>query len=211
MDHNASGSGRLFLAAVPDADTAARIYRLAEALKRAHKFGGKLIESERLHVSLFFLGGLSEHTVWMACEAATDARGQPFDVLFDRSASFRGRPGNRPFVLIGDGGLDRLRSFRRTLGVAMARRGLKRLVKNDFAPHITLLYAERNAEEQPIEPICWTVNEFVLIHSMHGHVHLARWPLRPASSTRCGMHVSGLAEVSDKDLAAVKTIEPDWF
>src|ERR1700681_1022699 len=69
-----------------------------------------------------------------------------------------------PFVLIGDGGLDRLRSFRRTLGVAMARRGLKRLAKNDVAPHITLLYAERNAEEQPIEPICWTVNEFVLIH-----------------------------------------------
>jgi 2'-5' RNA ligase len=33
-------------------------------------------------------------------------------------------------------------------------------------------------EEYPIDPICWTVNEFVLIHSMHGHVHLARWPLR---------------------------------
>src|ERR1700681_1957441 len=104
MDHNASGSGRLFLAAVPDADTAARIYRLAEVLKRAHKFGGKLIESERLHVSLFFLSGMSEHTVRMACEAATDARGQPFDVLFDRSASFRGRSGTVRLSSLGTAG-----------------------------------------------------------------------------------------------------------
>jgi 2'-5' RNA ligase len=74
--------------------------------------------------------------------------------------------------------LDRLRSFRRTLGVAMARKGFRYLAKKDFTPHITLLYAERDVEEHPIEPIYWTVNEFVLIHSMHGHVHLARWPLR---------------------------------
>jgi hypothetical protein len=27
----------------------------------------------------------------------------PFEVSFDRTVSFRGRPGNRPFVLVGDG------------------------------------------------------------------------------------------------------------
>src|ERR1700737_2978877 len=53
MDHNASSNARLFLAAVPDADTALRIYRLAAALKRAHKFDGKIIEPDRLHISLF--------------------------------------------------------------------------------------------------------------------------------------------------------------
>ena len=51
MDHNASSNARLFLAAVPDADTALRIYRLAAALKRAHKFEGKIIEPDRLHIS----------------------------------------------------------------------------------------------------------------------------------------------------------------
>ncbi len=45
-------------------------------------------------------------------------------------------------------------------------------------PHVTLPHAERNVEEYPIEPMGWTVNEFVLIHSMHGHVRLARRPLR---------------------------------
>jgi len=170
MDHNARNSARLFLAAVPDATTAERIYRLAGALKRAHKFAGKIIEADRLHVSLFSLGESPDLIARMACEAAAEVRAPPFDVLLDRSASFRGKPGNRPFVLLGDEGLDRLRSFRRTLGVAMA--------KKEFTPHVTLLHAERNVAEHPIEPICWTVNEFVLIRSLHGHVHLARWPLR---------------------------------
>jgi RNA 2',3'-cyclic 3'-phosphodiesterase len=178
MDWNASSSSRLFLAVVPDADAAARIYRLARALKQAHQFDRAIVEAERLHVSLFFLGEWSEHMVRIACEAAAEVRAQPFDVWLDRSVSFRGRAGNRPFVLVGDDGLNGLISLRRTLGVALAGRGLRRLASKDFTPHITLLYGERSVEEHPIEPIRWTVNEFVLIHSMSGHVHLGRWPLR---------------------------------
>jgi 2'-5' RNA ligase len=177
VDHNTS-SGRLFLAAVPDADTAQRICRLADVLKRAYKFDVKTVEPERLHVSLFFLGELLEPVAPMVCEAAAEVRAPPFEVLFDRSVTFRGKPGNQPFVLTGDDGLDRLKSFRRTIGVAMSSKGLRYLAKKEFTPHITLLYAERNVEEHPIEPIGWTVNEFVLIHSMRGHGHLARWPLQ---------------------------------
>jgi 2'-5' RNA ligase len=178
MSQNASSSSRLFLAVVPDADAAARIYRLARALKQAHKFDRDIIEPERLHVSLFFLGELSEHMLRIACEAAAEVRAHPFEVRFDRSVSFRGRPGNPPFVLVGNDGLNELLSLRRTLGVALASRGLRRLASKDFTPHITLLYGERKVEEHPIEPIRWTVNDFVLIHSMNGHVHLGRWPLR---------------------------------
>ena len=173
-----TSSGCLFLAAVPDAHTARRIHRLGEALKRAHRFDGKIIEPERLHVSLFFLGELPEPAARMACEAAAEVRAPPFDVLFDRSVSFRGKPGSRPLVLVGHDGLDPLKSFRRTLGVAMASKGLRFLAKKEFTPHVTLMYAEHDVEEHPIEPIGWTVNEFVLIHSMRGHVHLAQWPLQ---------------------------------
>ena len=178
MGQIASSSGRLFLAALPDADTAQRIHRLAHVLKRAHKFDGDVIEPERLHISLFFLGGLPEPVVRIACDAAAEVRTLPFEVLFDRAASFQGKSGKRPLVLVGDDGLERLKSFRRTLGVAMARKGLRFLAKRDFTPHVTLLYGERIVEEYPIEPICWTLNEFILIHSLRGHVHLARWPLR---------------------------------
>jgi 2'-5' RNA ligase len=185
MDQNASRVGQLFLAALPDADAAARIHRLACVLKNAHRFDGNIIEPERLHVSLFSLGGLPEPAVRMACVAAAEVRVPPFDVLFDRSASFQGRGGNRPLVLVGDDGLERLRSFRQALVVAMAGKGLKYLTKRNFTPHVTILYVERDVEEYPIEPIRWTVNEFVLIHSLRGHVHLARWPLRSRTVAQC--------------------------
>jgi 2'-5' RNA ligase len=178
MDQNASISGWMFLAALPDAAAAARIYRLARVLRHAHKFNGNLIEPERLHISLFFLGELSQEIIRIASEAAAEVRMPAFDVVFDRSASFSGRPGNRPLVLIGDDGMDRLKSLRRTFGVALAMKGLKYPANRDFTPHVTLLYADRTVEEYPIEPISWTVNEFALIHSKRGHIHLARWPLR---------------------------------
>jgi RNA 2',3'-cyclic 3'-phosphodiesterase len=174
-------SGRLFLATIPDIDTAARIYHLAEVVKRARRFDGKLIEPDCLHITLFFLDGgrgLHERTVRMACEAAQQVRMPSFEVSFDRIASFRGRPDNHPFVLLGDDGLNRLKLFRQTLGAEMTRKGLRRLVTTDFTPHVTLLYDKCKVEEQPIEPIFWRVGEFVLIHSMDGHTHLARWPLR---------------------------------
>jgi 2'-5' RNA ligase len=174
-------SGHFLFASKPAADAAARIHRLAKVVKCARKFEGALIGTDRLHVTLFFLDGGSssaERILRLACEAAQEVHMPSFEVSFDRIASFRGSTDRHPFVLLGDDGLSRLRLLRRTLGDAMVRNGLKHLVKADFTPHITLLYDKRKVEEQPIEPIFWTVSEFVLIHSMCGHTHLAQWPLR---------------------------------
>jgi 2'-5' RNA ligase len=178
MDKFAScSSARLFLAAVPDAGTAERIHQLASALKQAHRFDGTLIARERLHISLFGLGGVPEGQHCAAWEAAMEVRVGPFEVSFDRTASFRGRSGNRPFVLIGEKGLRQLQSFRQMFCAALTRRGMKRLANTNFTPHVTLLYDARDVDEYPIEPIGWTVKEFVLIRSLNGHEHLVRWPL----------------------------------
>jgi 2'-5' RNA ligase len=177
VDRIATGGGRLFLAALPDPDASARIHRLAQVLKKAHRFSGRLIHPTQLHVSLFFLGEPSEYVAEVISEAAAEVRTRPFEIWFDRSASFQGRPGNWPFVLVGDDGVRGLLALRRALGAALARRGMKRLAKREFTPHVTMLYAERQVEEYPIEPIRWMVNEFVLIRSKNGHRHLARWPL----------------------------------
>ena len=178
MDQDGNG-GQLFFAVLPDAATAAQISCLARVLKHAHGFRGGLIEPERLHVTLFFLGQghWSEPLVRLACEAASEVGERPFDIWFDRTVSFRGRPGRHPFVLAGGRGLDRLKSFRRLLGVAMAKSGLRRMVRDEFTPHVTLLYGERDAGEHPIEPIGWTIREFVLVHSLNGHVRIGSWPL----------------------------------
>jgi 2'-5' RNA ligase len=178
MDRNASLDGRLFLAALPDAATARRIFKLANVLKCAHGFSGKLIAPERLHVSLFFLGG-SPDLECAAREVAGEVRMSPFEVSFDRTASFRGRPGNRPFVLFGDDGLGQLKSFRQGLGAELARQGMRRLARSNFEPHVTLLYDALCVEEYPLaEPVSWTINEIVLIRSKSGHAHLAKWRLR---------------------------------
>lgn len=179
MSRNASTDDRLFLAALPDAVTAERIFRLAGVLKRAHGLSGKLIAPDRLHVSLFFLGGWQDDAERTLCKATGEICSAPFEVCFDRTAGFRGRPGSRPFVLIGGEGVGRLKSFRSELGVELAREGFRRLANTNFEPHVTLLYDDRNVEEYPLgEPISWTINEIVLIRSNNGHAHLAKWPLR---------------------------------
>jgi RNA 2',3'-cyclic 3'-phosphodiesterase len=172
--------GRLFFAAVPDFDAAAEIYRIGGILRQAHRFTRKLIPRECLHVSLLFLGRGSEHLARSACEAVADVKTAPFEVSFDRTASFCGRPGNRPFVLVGGDTLDRLKSLGHALDAAIAEKGMSqkrggRRVQRDFTPHVTLLYGDRAVDEYPVAPIRWTVNEFVLIHSLNGHKHVARW------------------------------------
>ena len=177
MDRTASVDGRLFLAALPDAVTASRIFKLASALKRAHGFSGRLIAPERLHVSLFFLGPLDLERA--PRRAVGDVRMPPFEVSFDRTASFCGRPGSRPFVLIGGGGLGQLKSFRQGLAAELAREGMRRLARPSFEPHVTLLYDAHGVDEYPLgEPVSWTINEIVLIGSKSGHAHLAKWRLR---------------------------------
>jgi 2'-5' RNA ligase len=156
---------------------------LGEVIQCARQLQGAITSRDRLHVTLLFLGdvnGLSERCLRMALEAAAEVRIEPFTISFDRSASFRGQPGRHPFVLLGGDGLNGVKGLRRMLGAAMTRKGLRQWVNAGFTPHVTLLRDMRKVEEQPIEPICWTVSEFVLIHSDHGHTHLARWPLHAA-------------------------------
>jgi RNA 2',3'-cyclic 3'-phosphodiesterase len=175
MDPDLGDGGRLFFAAVPDFDCAARMHRLAGVLQRAHRFSGKLIPPECLHVSLLFLGRWSEPVARYAREAVAGVKINPFEVSFDRTASFGGRLGNRALVLLGDETSDRLKSLGHVLGTAVAEKGMGRRAVRDFVPHVTLLYGQRAIDEYPVEPIRWTVNEFVLIHSLRGHRHLARW------------------------------------
>jgi len=177
MYANASETGRLFLAVLLDADTSAKIYRMAEIIKRAHNFRGQLTARDRLHVTLFPLSGLPEPFVQTACEAIDEVRAASFDVSFDRTISFRGRAGSRPFVLAGESGLRRLKSFRRSVAAAMMRKGLLFMSRRDFTPHVTLLFDDRAVEENPFGPIRWTVRDIVLIRSLRGHAHLARWRL----------------------------------
>ena len=175
---------RLFFAIFPDAAAAAHIAQLALQLRGEHGLHGTPLKKERLHVTLHHLGdyaGLQQGIVAMASQAAAAVALPPFDLAFDRAASFCSTPRNRPFVLRGGNGVAAVMAFQRALGMEITKAGLGHWAKPAYTPHVTLLYDDHCLAEQAVETIRWTAREFVLVHSLIGqtrHVPLARWPLR---------------------------------
>ena len=91
--------------------------------------------------------------------------------------SFSGKPGHLPLVLRGEGAAG-VTALQNALGNALAKAGLG---ARQSAPHLTLLYDARRIDEQPIEPIDWTVREFVLVHSLLGQDELySAWQMAAA-------------------------------
>ena len=174
---------RLFLAAFPDLNAAERAANLSWSLRKELNLRGRPRPREHLHITLHHIGdyaGLPPRVVAAICDAAATVGMGPFEVEFDRVASFSGSPGNRPLVLRGGDGLAELMKFQRGLGAAIARARVGRPVAPQFTPHVTLLYDDILVEERAVEPIRWTVSEFILVHSLIGqtrYVPLARWSL----------------------------------
>jgi RNA 2',3'-cyclic 3'-phosphodiesterase len=171
----------LFFALLLDAEDTQQIVRLRERLSFELGLTGQPIAAERLHVSLHTIGawnGLSRAVVRTAKDVASCCAKRPFELVFDRAASFAG---NRAFVLRAGADIA-FKSFHHTLGIEMKKAGIGRWVTSRFTPHMTLLYGDRMVPERSIEPIRWTVSDFVLVKSLRGrghseYVHLARWPL----------------------------------
>jgi 2'-5' RNA ligase len=170
---------RIFFAVLPDDETAARIQAFAARQKSEKGLTANLILPEHLHVTLFHLGdwaALPEEIVNIALGAASLVNIPAFEVGFRRAESFRNSTGVYPFVLTGD--FAQWRALHDALGTALKNAGLGGATRGDFQPHITLAYDKMRVKPFAIEPIVWTVKDFVLIHSQLGkttHVHLGRW------------------------------------
>jgi len=173
----------LFFAIRPES-IAATLDHLALGFRARHALAGRPLGANRFHVSLHCLGqyfGLPRSLVDRARAAAMSLVAPPFNVEFDRVLSFSRGARERPLVLCGGTGLIALKAFQRNLGQALANAGLGRFRTEGFTPHVTLLYDRQMVAEQRVEPVSWTVDEFVLVHSLVGksqHRVLGRWPLR---------------------------------
>jgi 2'-5' RNA ligase len=178
----AAPTDRLFLAVFPDQSTVARLNALAADQCARHGLRGRPLLPERFHVTLLHLGdwaGLPSDVVEATTKAAAQVRSAAFDVVFDRVASFDGRRDKLPFVLRADGGNAPLRAFQAQLGVRLREAGVAP-AGTGFEPHVTLAYDARKVAAEPVAPIGWRVDEFVLVHSLLGrtrHIRLGCWPL----------------------------------
>jgi 2'-5' RNA ligase len=171
----------LFLAVLPEAADAVRLHAHARQVEERLGFAGRALDADRLHVTLHVLGAFADEPPdaevdrWRRAAAAV--RHAPFDVVFDRVATFGGR--DHPFVFTSteDAGLHALHQ---ALGIALANTG-ERIARQRIAPHMTLSWRGRRIADTPIEPVRWHVGQLALIDSHLGeHVHevLGRWHLK---------------------------------
>jgi RNA 2',3'-cyclic 3'-phosphodiesterase len=190
----------LFFGIFPDADIATRIRQFAVDLRDRHGLKGEPLRTDRIHCTLFpigsFFGGLPPQIVEPALRAAAAVTMPRFDVTFDYVQKFGRSAKGGPFVLRGGADLAGLEALRHALAQALHHEGFDGAVMSRFTPHVTLLYDRKREAawdiEMPteslehiepvesLEPVRWTVREFVLIHSLLGrtrHIPLGRWPL----------------------------------
>jgi 2'-5' RNA ligase len=159
---------RLFLAVLPDDETAARIAETARHLRISHGLTGRPFRPEHFHIKLCEAGADGVEAARTA-SAAMPA----FGVCLDRVASFR----NGALVLRGGDGMLGLDVLQQRLSDALDSQPRR---ARPFTPHVTLLHDGYRVAEQRIGPIEWTVREVALLRVRPGRATtraLTRWSL----------------------------------
>jgi 2'-5' RNA ligase len=171
----------MFFAILPDPADAERLHAHAASIDRRLNVGGRALEAVRLHVSLHAVGVHAGHRPdaeiarWR--RAAAGVHCGPFEVVFDRVATFGGEGRPLVYTCSDDAGL---LALHQALGIALADAG-ERITLRRITPHMTQSYRGRRTAETVIEPVRWRAHELALIEShvgAHRHEVLGRWPLR---------------------------------
>lgn len=174
---------RLFFALTPEAALQHAMADAAHRLAVRLQPGGHAVASERLHLTLAFLGD----AVPAVDEAAALAAGAqvaaaPFELVLDQAGSFPGRAG--PWWLGPCATPAGLEHLHRSLHDALLRQRVP-LDRKRFVAHVTVRRdARMRLAPTRIEPLRWPVQHFGLLRSAIGagmgnaYELLAQWPLR---------------------------------
>lgn len=124
---------------------------------------GRLILPENLHITLHFIGSVTEEVKTCLHQAALSVVAEPFDIrlerfgYFDKAKIFWMAPKTIPPALS---------SLHERLGSAFASCGYKS-DSRPYSPHVSLL---RKAKSTPLQypefTIDWQVDDFVLVESV---------------------------------------------
>jgi 2'-5' RNA ligase len=158
----------IYIMAKPPSTPRRQIEQLRRTLDIDNRYG-----AEKLHSTLLPLGDgrdLPQTSFERIRIAVESLCAEPFDVAFDRVQ------GN---ALVGGRALAGLRSFQNSLAQRLRAFGLL-IPEYDFHPHISLTYGQYRERNISLPPIRWTVDEILLVRSIHGrgrHEVLHRWSL----------------------------------
>lgn len=174
----------LFLAVMPDQTAAMQASETGRDIVRRHEAASHALRPrDNLHVTLNPIGSyltLSETDVFTVSEVMSSLRAAPFEVSFDRIASFANGE-RRLMVLCNAIRSEELMDLHVQLAKEMWAAGMTFTYNPRFMPHMTLSYGDTEIAETVLaEPIRWMVREVVLIHSLVGesrYEYLGRWPL----------------------------------
>lgn len=150
---------RLFFALWPDPALQRQMAALAEEARRA---GGRPVREENLHVTLAFLGNVTEGQLACLRRGLSDVQGRAFTLMLDRLGGFR-RSG---ITWLGATEVpEALTALVVQIGQLMEACGLAPDTR-PYQPHVTLRRRSRRSPGQPpFTPLRWPVAEFVLIES----------------------------------------------
>lgn len=174
----------LFVAIFPPAELQQHIAAVGGELRQKHRLTGRQRSQNNLHITLCDFSGNKEsfekivEVARIACGAVASAV-PPFEIGLDRAQSFKGREGNS-FVLKTSVMPEALKALRARLLAEFVRQGCLPKFESGNNPHVTLLYDKQLIVEHPIEPVCWTAGEIVLVESHVGegrYSFLGRWNL----------------------------------
>jgi RNA 2',3'-cyclic 3'-phosphodiesterase len=167
---------RLLFLVYADRTAAVAAVETGRDVRNEYGLRGALLLSHHIHSTIWRVhDGFSpppDELIAALAACAKRVSTPAFRVSFDRVESFVGGA----LVLRGEEGVVGLELLHENLKAVL---GIKRTSR--FVPHLTLLRDKyRLLPSMPIEPIEWTVSEFVLVHSLLGkttHRVLARFPL----------------------------------
>lgn len=170
----------LFVALLPSPEDAQRFADLGRHLRDSNRLTGKLLEAERLHITLHALANFEGEVPSLVVEAARAASGRvthaPLKVSFDSAATHL--PSNACVLQCAPDSSKAIAQLRSLLAMEFRRTGLK--PRPSPTPHMTLLYDRRVVPSQSIDPVDWIAKRLVLVLShvgLHHHQHLAEYEL----------------------------------
>lgn len=171
---------RLFFTFLPPHGPRGIIAQLGERLHPA----GQHVRHDRLHLTLSITIDFTEypHDVAGAMTAVgAEIAAAPQPILLDQLSG-----SNKAIVLRPSRMPRHLKRFEKRIEeAALARRVPLR--RREFAPHVTMLYRAGRPFTRLTDPIGWTADELVLIHSEVGatrHYVVGRWPLAGGEEDR---------------------------